>query len=48
MIEQAKKTLERLAHFGGIVFRRLIHASVEETPSIGYTGRIGAPTRCKQ
>jgi hypothetical protein len=36
MIEQTKNDLERLAHFGSVVFRRLFRATVEETTAIGY------------
>jgi len=35
MIEQAKYDLERLAHFGGVLFSRLFHPSVEDTTAIG-------------
>jgi hypothetical protein len=41
MIEQAKNDLKYLAHFGGVAFRRLLCATVEETTAIGYHG--GSP-----
>jgi hypothetical protein len=39
MIEQTKNDLERLAHFGSVVFRRLFRATVEETTAIGYPSK---------